>query len=115
MNVCLSTSGDHCGFRFARQSVHALTQRHLNHLRGVHRHSIRVLRNLLPATESIGDDQRVLRFFAHLRQQHALASFDGDVVVFARFKPERAGHTAAAVFRLVEVDAHVFEHFLLRE
>src|SRR5213593_2967826 len=68
------------------------------------------LLDLLAATESVGDDQRIAFCLAHARKQHALADTHRDVVMF-RLKAERAGHAAASGIEMFEVEPD----FLQRE
>ncbi len=42
------------------------------HLRQVHRQGVRILRNLLAATESVADNDRIFPSGAHCRKQHPL-------------------------------------------
>src|SRR5688572_16025821 len=53
------------------------------------------LANLLPATEAVGDDERVGRRLAHGGQEHALADVDGYLVVLL-VEAKCASHPAAA-------------------
>jgi hypothetical protein len=53
--------GISCLRRFAGRTVWPIVQRHLKNLRQVQSFAIRLLRNLFPATEAVGNDQTVPR------------------------------------------------------
>src|SRR5712691_190259 len=70
------------------------------------------LRNLLPAAESVGDDDRIRRRLAYLRQEDALADAHGDLVV-AAFEAECAGHPATSGIRMLDVQADLAQQLHL--
>src|ERR1051326_38826 len=82
--------------RGRRSSDRAFVNRHAQHLGQMQRFAIRLLRNLFVATETVGDDERLLVRFPYCRQQDPLAAFDGHVVMITFLESKRAGHAAAA-------------------
>src|SRR5216684_8771502 len=73
---------------FALLLVHA----HLKDLSQVQRLAVRGLRNLLPATESVGNDQGFFRRAAHGGKQHAFATGQGNFEVVPLFIAESTRH-----------------------
>jgi hypothetical protein len=73
-------------------------QPHSDHFRDVKSASRFGLRNLLPATESIGNDHRARRGLPHSRKKHALVCHDENIVVTG-FESELTGHAAATESR----------------
>src|SRR5262245_55805578 len=72
----------------------------------------RQLLDLLEATETVGDDQRVRRGLANRRQQNALADLHGYLVLLS-FKTKRASHAATARVDDLEIQAQPLEQLLL--
>src|SRR5947209_2136274 len=71
----------------------------------MHRLAIRALLDLLLATETVGDDKRLVILLSYRRKQHALAAGYRHVVMAALLEAEGAGHAAAAILRHVEIEA----------
>src|SRR4029079_18491007 len=94
------------------QASKAVAQSDLHYLGNMQRPAIGGLGDLLPATESVGDDDRVLSRLAHLRQQHALADLYGNIVV-PLFKSEGAGHAAATRVEQLVVQPERIQQLLL--
>src|SRR5947209_19854468 len=65
--------------------------------------------DLRAAAEAIGEDQRVRRRFANLRQQQLLAGLDRDLVALAAFVPERSREPAAAGLEHLVIEAEPVE------
>jgi hypothetical protein len=105
---------DHlCGFRvFQRNAVLGLLRQrqHVGEMQGP---AVRCLRDLLPAAEAVGDDERVLRGRAHSRQQAAFADGLRNPVVIA-LKAERAGHSATSAVDDFAVETEPFQDLQVR-
>src|ERR1700688_2970243 len=69
------------------------------------------LRDLLAATESVGNDQPVGGRFANSGEKLEFANGRGDFVLVV-LEAERAGHAAASRSRSLEVDAHAAQERL---
>ena len=71
------------------------------------------LANLFTATESIGDDKRLIRLLANRRQQHPLSDGLRDFELIS-FKSECSGHSATTGVEEIHVRAHATEqrHFV---
>lgn len=63
------------------------------------------LKNLLTATEAIGNDECVRQRLAHSRQQHAFAGGLRDRV-FVTFEAKGPGHTATSRIKRLQFGAH---------
>ena len=87
-------------------------QSHLQDLCEVQRFAVRALLDLLPATETIGNNQRVARRRPHRRQQHPLADAHRDLVVLA-IEAERPCHAATTGVERLELEADLLQHRLL--
>ncbi len=94
---------------FALLLVHA----HLKDLSQVQRLAVRGLRNLLPATESVGNDQGFFRRAAHGGKQHALATGQGNFEVVPLFIAESTRHPTAARIEHLVIQAGLVEDLLL--
>ena len=68
-------------------AARSFAESHLHYLRQMEGAAIGGLRDLLAATESIGDDERVLRRLPHGRQQRPLADLQRHVVVVTGSNP----------------------------
>ena len=60
----------------------------LQRFRQMQRFAAGGLQNLFPATETVGNDERILRRIAHRRQQHALAHAPGTTAYLSFSKPK---------------------------
>jgi len=78
----------------------------------VHRLPPRRLRDLLPAAETIGDDERLWRCAADGGQQHELSDLHRHLVVIG-LEAEAAGHAAASRVERLESSSRRPQHRLL--
>ena len=86
-----------------------LMQGHLQNFGEMERMAIGLLRDLLAATETIGDDEPVGRSAADGGKKFKFA--DGfRNVVFVFFKSKSSRHSAASRSRRGEIDAHALQH-----
>jgi hypothetical protein len=64
---------------------------------------------LLVATESVGDDERIVGCLAHRGKQLLFSAGLRHVVMLAALESERSRHAAAAVLGDFDVESHLFE------
>ena len=64
--------------------------------------------DLFPATEPVGDDQRVRRCISHGRQEHELAYLRRDVEMI-RFEAKTACHAATSRVERLQAGGHLLQ------
>src|ERR1041385_1354784 len=94
--------------KISGRSARPVVEGHLQDLRGMERHAISGLPDLLATTKTVGHNQSVFRLLANSRQQRALAAGDRHIVVLL-LKSKSARHSTATSLRFGEVDPHLSE------
>ena len=91
-----------------RRAVRGVAHRQSQDIRQVQGPAFGQLRDLFPAAEAVGHDQRVARGAADGREQDAFTDGNRHIVVL-RLEAEGAGHPAAAAFRRVALQTQALE------